>query len=209
MSRNTAFPVFTIGHSLHGDDRFLSLLVRHSIDILLDVRSSPFSRRAPHFNRPSIKGRLANVGIVYSFAGRTLGGRPDDESLYEQGRVSYERMAVTRSFVAGVRRIAVAARSNRVALMCAESDPIECHRFLLIGRALQEKSVEVSHILPNGELEAHAAGEERLLRAVGLAQTGLFQETGDAISEAYARQTARVAFSPIVRDFELAWYKRP
>lgn len=188
-------PVFTIGHSAHPPAHFASLLQRHLVDWVLDVRSSPYSRRAPQYNRPTLKGWLDQAGIRYSFGGGPLGGRPADPAMYRARQADYERMAQTESFRNGLRRIASAARSYRVALLCAEADPIECHRFLLVGRALAQGSFDVRHILPNGELESQRAGEQRMLDAVGLRQPEFFEEAADVLAEAYYAQAGRVAFT--------------
>lgn len=194
MRRHDFLPVFTVGHSVLGEGHFAGILQRQNIDLVLDVRSSPYSRRAPQFNRRRIEHWLEVAGIRYSFGGRTLGGRPDDPSLYDAGQVSYARMAKTESFLSSLRRVAIAARSSRVALMCAEADPIECHRFLLIGRVLNDKAFDVRHILSNGEVESHAHAEQRLLAAVGLLQPDIFDQRNGALSAAYSIQASRVAY---------------
>lgn len=199
-------PVLTIGHSRHSEPEFLERLRAYSVDVVLDVRSAPFSRWVPHFNRPALREWLRRANIQYSFAGRTLGGRPSDESLYEFGRVSYEKIAERPSFVLGLRRIAAAARTHHIAIMCSEADPIECHRFLLIGRRLAERSVDVFHVLASGEAEGHTVSETRLLTAAGLAQSEIFSPSADALGEAYARQASRVAFAAVTRP-EASIYK--
>lgn len=196
MSQGSHSTVFTIGHSLHPAESFADLLRRHDIEVVLDVRSTPGSSRAPQFGQEHLRQYLGRVGITYSYAGRALGGRPSDPSLYESGRVSYRRMAQSAVFGRAIRRIVAAARTHRVAIMCAEADPIECHRFLLIGRVLHERLIDVRHILATAAIETHAEGEMRLLEAVGLAQQSLFSDTASARGEAYALQEAKVAFAP-------------
>jgi uncharacterized protein (DUF488 family) len=194
MDRSKYLPIFTIGHSLHAQGMFSSLLRQHHIDVLLDVRSSPFSRRSPQFNRQHLKTWLNGLGIRYSFGGRTLGGRPEDPSLYVRGQASYERMAAIDSFIASLRRIAIAARTTRVVLLCAEADPIECHRFLLVGRCLHARGFDLRHILSNGRLESHSQAEQRMMAVNGLQQADAFSEGGDSLATAYERQAARFAF---------------
>jgi uncharacterized protein (DUF488 family) len=188
-------PVFTIGHSAHPPEHFAALLKRSGVDVVLDVRSSPFSTRAPQYNRFALKKWLAELGIVYSLGGEALGGRPRNPAFYVNGRADYLQMAQTEAFRRALRRVANAARSHRVALLCAEAEPIECHRFLLVGRALHQAGVEVQHILANGAVETQSAAEERMLKAVGLLQAGLFESVGSAVDRAYAIQSARVAYS--------------
>jgi uncharacterized protein (DUF488 family) len=195
MDRSRYFPIYTIGHSTHDEDRFARLLLRHEINIVLDVRSLPYSRHAPHYNRPFLQSWLSRIGVKYSFGGRTLGGRPENPAVYVGAQVSYDLVASTESFISSLRRVALGARSARVALLCAEVDPIECHRFLLLGRALFERLFDVQHILPSGELESHSDGEHRMLRANGLEQTDAFSATSDALRLAYERQGRRFAFT--------------
>lgn len=197
MERSRYFPIYTIGHSTHAEDRFEGLLLRSEIDVVLDVRSTPYSRHAPHYNRPYLQSWLSRVGVKYSFAGRTLGGRPENPALYVGAQVSYELVASTESFVTSLRRIALGARSARVALLCAEVDPIECHRFLLVGRALHARWFDVRHILPDGRLESHSEAERRMLEATGLEQADAFSAADDALTVAYDRQARRFAFTKI------------
>ena len=189
------FPIFTVGHSAHLREHFKALLVRFSINVVLDVRSSPYSRRYPQYNRNALKGWLLDIGIQYTFAGSALGGRPTSPSLYVNGKADYLQMAESTLFREGLRRVATAARSYRVVLMCAEADPLECHRFLLIGRALHEGGLDVQHILPSGGVERHAVTEDRLLRATGVLQRGFFDDGSDALARAYILQAARAAYS--------------
>jgi uncharacterized protein (DUF488 family) len=189
------FPVFTVGHAAHSAEHFTTIVTDAAIEWVVDVRSSPFSRWSPQYNRQTMKEWLASAAVHYSFAGASLGGRPSEGVMYRNGRADYIRMATTEAFRAALRRIARASRTHRIALMCAEADPIECHRFLLIARALVEGGVEVQHILASGRIESHRASEERMLDAVGLRQTELFDDKRDVLSEAYLAQAQRVAFA--------------
>jgi uncharacterized protein (DUF488 family) len=192
----TAFsPIFTIGHSLHPESRFIRLLCRHEITMVIDVRSSPYSRRAPQYSRPTFEHWLSPAGIGYKFAGTVLGGRPADSDLYEAGQASYERMARDPDFLSGLRNVARFAKGSRPVLLCAEADPIECHRFLLISKILSEKGMEVRHILPSGNVEFQAETEERLMNATGLLQRGFFEGGTHNLSEAYSIQASRVAYT--------------
>lgn len=149
-----------------------------------------------------LKEWLSSIGVAYSFAGGALGGRPKDALLYANGRADYLRMAQSEDFRKGLRRVATGARSHRIALLCAEADPLECHRFLLVGRALHEGGLEVQHILPSGAAEAHTATEERLLRVAGLLQSGFFEDISNALARAYVLQASRVAYTPRVVDVD-------
>jgi uncharacterized protein (DUF488 family) len=133
--------------------------------------------------------------VRYLFGGRNLGGRPSDASLYQHGQVSYELMARSEPILAGLRRLVKVGRRFRVALLCAEADPIECHRFLLIGRCLHERGISVAHIHGSGQLEAQRDAEQRMLAVLGLEQSDAFAHDDDVLGRAYQRQAARFAFA--------------
>jgi len=187
-------PVFTIGHSTHPLKVFIALLRRHNVTALADVRSSPHSRFNPQFNKETIEVDLKDNGIKYVFLGRELGGRSDDPSCYENGRVRYARLAQTKLFNSGIERIIRGANDYRIAIMCAEKEPLQCHRTLLVARALVERGVAVEHILANGGLESHQAAMERLLDVVGLPHEDLFRSRDELITEALALKEEQVAY---------------
>ena len=187
-------PIFTIGHSTHTIERFIELLQQHSVTALADVRSSPFSRYNPQFNRDVLKRKLRAHGIKYVFLGRELGARSDDPSCYEDGRVQYGRLALTALFREGLDRLTRGLNRFRIALMCAEKEPLACHRTLLVANALVERSLEVVHILADGSLEPHDKTMARLLDLVGLPQQDLFRTRSELIEEARTLQEARVAY---------------
>ncbi len=187
-------PVLTIGHSTHSLKVFLDLLRRHSVTAVADVRSSPYSRFNPQFNKETLEGDLKKQGIKYVFLGRELGGRSDDPACFENGRVSYTRLAQTELFNSGVERLIRGLSDYRIALMCAEKEPLQCHRTLLVAHALVERGVEVEHILANGKLESYQASMERLLDLVGLPHQDLFRSRDELVSEALALKEEQVAY---------------
>ena len=193
----TEHPVFTIGHSNHSPDGFLGLLRAHGIEEVADVRSSPYSRYAPQFGHDALKWSLDNAGIGYEFLGGELGGRPADRSCYgADGRVLYHILAETDSFDAGIRRVTRAADERRVALMCAEKEPLDCHRTLLVARALDSRGVAVEHILADGVSESHSDVMDRLLDALKLPRGGdMFRSREDAIAEALDRRARKAAYA--------------
>lgn len=186
--------VFTIGHSTHPVEAFIGLLRQHQINALVDVRSSPYSRFNPQFNKPALEQSLRENGIKYVFLGRELGARSDDPSCYERGRVIYGRLANTELFRSGLDRVLRGAKQYRLALMCAEKDPLECHRTLLVARALDERGVKIVHILADGRLESHEGAITRLLDIVGVPHEDLFRSRAELVSEALAKQEKRVAY---------------
>lgn len=187
-------PVFTIGHSTHSIDEFLKLLRSHSVTAVADVRSAPYSRFNPQFNRESLERALKTAGISYVFLGRELGARSDDPGCYENGRVRYERLAKTTVFRSGLDRVIKGSKSHRIALMCAEKDPLDCHRTLLVTRELAAQGISVAHILADGALEPHSEAMTRLLKVVGLPETDLFRSLEQLLAEASKRQEERIAY---------------
>ncbi|HXF07311.1 MAG TPA: DUF488 domain-containing protein [Candidatus Acidoferrales bacterium] len=186
--------VFTIGHSTHSIEAFVALLKQHGVTALADVRSAPFSRFNPQFNKDALARELKTRGIRYVFLGRELGARSEDRSCYENGRVQYGRLACTDLFRQGLERVQRGAKKYRIALMCAEKEPLECHRTLLVARALDEQGIEVMHILANGGLESHRDAMERLLEVTGLPRDDLFRSRAELIAEALKRQEDKVAY---------------
>jgi uncharacterized protein (DUF488 family) len=186
--------VFTIGHSTHSPEAFASLLRLHGVTAVADVRSSPYSRFNPQFNKDALERDLKAHGVRYVFLGRELGARSEDPSCYERGRVQYSRLARTELFRSGVERVLRGASDYRVALMCAEKEPLECHRTLLIARALKELGVAVYHILADGRAEPYDESMARLLDIVGLPRTDMFRSRDELIAEALSRQEERVAW---------------
>lgn len=161
--------LYTIGHSNHDIDTFITLLKQHGVTALADVRSTPYSRYMPHFCQKPLKAALENAGIRYVFLGRELGARPDDESCYVDGKALYERIAATDAFAKGLDRVVTGSQKFDVALMCAEKDPLTCHRAVLVCQHLKQFSLEINHILSHGNLEPHSHLEERMLKLNGLA----------------------------------------
>jgi len=186
--------IFTIGHSTHSAEAFLALLRQHEVEALADVRSSPFSRFNPQFNRLPLEQYLKANGIHYVFLGKELGARSDDRSCYDHGRVQYSRLAQTALFQSGLDRVLQGSAKYRVALMCAEKEPLECHRTLLVAKALAARSQKVLHIHADGRLETHEAALERLLTLTGVPDEDMFLTREELLSKALARQEELVAY---------------
>ena len=188
--------VFTVGHSNHSQVVFVNLLLRHGVDEVFDVRSAPYSRYAPQFNHEGLQQTLDGIGIGYTYLGGELGGRPADSSCYDaDGRVQYDRVAATDTFDDALRRVARAADENRVVLLCTEKEPLECHRTLLVARALDDRHVDVAHIRADGSVESHDDAMSRLLVLHKLPPHGdMFRTRADVISEALSRQARKFAY---------------
>jgi uncharacterized protein (DUF488 family) len=195
----TSNSIFTIGHSNLDLADFLAALGKHGVKILCDVRSRPASFRFPQFNREPISAGLASVKIQYEFLGETLGGRPSDPRVYhEDGRVDYRARRRSTDFSDSLDRAVALSSLQSVALMCAEEDPLECHRFLMICPALLERGITPLHIRRGGSLEAQRDAEDRLLELHGrtaFATGSLFvSEREIAIEEALQLQAKEFAF---------------
>lgn len=162
--------LFTIGHSNHAIETFIDLLRQHQVTAIADVRSSPYSRYLPHFTRAALEQVLTEAGIRYVFLGRELGARPDNPDCYVDGKALYDKIAATEAFEQGLQRLRKGIQTHRIALMCAEQDPIACHRAILICPHLKQFDFNINHILKNGDLETHDRLEERMLEKHGFAQ---------------------------------------
>ncbi len=187
--------VYTIGHSTHSTEALIELLAKHAITAIADVRSRPYSRFNPQFNRESLKSELRRSDIAYVFLGNELGARSEDSHCYVGGKVQYELLAQTEIFQKGLQRIEKGAAKQRIALLCAEKDPLTCHRAILVCRHLVDRGIEAQHILEDGRLESHDDALSRLLRELGIAEPQLFRSRDELILEAYSRRGEQIAYS--------------
>jgi len=199
--------IFTIGHSTHPQEHLIALLERHGITAVCDVRSKPYSRVNPQFNRENLTKALALRGIAYRFLGKELGARSEDPSCYEGDKVQYARLAETQLFKNGIKRILRGIKDGfRIALMCAEKEPLDCHRTILIAPHLTALEISVQHIHADGHLENHDAASLRLAQQLNLPDTHMFSSQADLIADAYRLQEERIAYNrsraepTIVRD---------
>ncbi len=186
--------LFTIGHSVHTVERFMELLKQHSVNALCDVRSSPYSRYSPQFNRESLRDKVLKHGISYIYLGDELGPRSSDPSCYENGKVQYQRLAEKRSFQQGLNRLRKGMETYRIALMCAEKDPLTCHRMILICRQLRGNDIQIQHILEDGSLEDNRDTEQRLMKLLKIDPADLFSSEEEQILHAYDLQADKIAY---------------
>jgi len=185
--------VYTIGYSTHSPRRFTNLLKQYEITTVCDVRSSPYSRYNPRFTKDTLMRDLNSHGIKYLFLGRELGHRSTDPACCRNGRIQYDLLARTDIFKTGMTRLWKHIHAERVALMCAEKDPVTCHRMILICRQLRHQPVTISHILDDGSLETQQDAENRLMKLMKIPQQSLFDTTEDLIQLAYDKQARRIA----------------
>ncbi|MDZ7666764.1 MAG: DUF488 domain-containing protein [Desulfotignum sp.] len=177
--------IYTIGHSTHTTDAFLRLLQLHAITAVADVRSSPYSRFNPQFNRETLEKDLKAHSIAYVYLGNCLGPRSDDPACYVNGRAAYHLISETGLFRQGLDRLKKGMAKHTIALMCSEKDPVSCHRMILVCRHLKDNTLEILHILEDGNLETNEAAEKRLMKLLKIPERGLFSEPDELIDQAY------------------------
>jgi uncharacterized protein (DUF488 family) len=187
--------LLTIGHSNHPMPQFLSLLARHGVTAVADVRSHPVSRFHPQFNRATLAESLRQSGIQYSFLGRELGARRPEPESYREGKAHYDLIARLPAFRRGLDRLRAGITAHRIAVLCAEKDPITCHRTVLVCRHLRADPIDMRHILADGSLETMEEAEARLLEVVQVPAEQLFHPRSELIELAYDIQGERLAFT--------------
>jgi len=188
--------LFTIGYSGRSIDNFITLLERHKITALCDVRSVPYSGRNRQFNRETLKKVLKSHNIEYIFLGEELGARPKDPSCYVDGKALYQKIADSTLFKNGLERISVGMQKDYIlALMCAEKDPMACHRSILICRNLRNRLIDIHHIIDHDATETQADLEKRLIAQLKL-YPDLFKDVDPnaLIERAYEVQGNRMAY---------------
>jgi len=145
--------IYTIGHSNLAFEEFTKLLQAYDIRMVVDVRSVPYSRYSPQFNRERLQEELKRQGIGYRYLGDSLGGRPEDPECYDGDRPVYEKIAGKQFYKSGIEELIKIASKYRTTIMCSEEDPYHCHRHKLIAQTLLNRDVEVIHIRRDGSLE--------------------------------------------------------
>jgi uncharacterized protein (DUF488 family) len=191
--------IYTIGHSSQSMEAFTAQLQRHNVEVVVDVRSRPYSARFPHFSREPALRSLKAAGIHYVFLGRELGARREEPQCYVDGRAIYDRIAKLPAFMAGIERVLAGAQNYRIALMCAEQDPLTCHRTILVCHELKRDAVSIKHIHRDGALEDHGQAEQRLVEEErGVPdQTDMFATANgfpEILEQAYARRACNIAY---------------
>jgi len=190
----SSFDLFSIGHSNIPAERFIGLLRHVGVNAIADVRSTPFSRRFPWFSSKNLAPTLAQHGMAYLAYGEALGGRPRDAALYRDGVADYEAMARQRDFHIALDRLTAEGPQRCVCLMCAEREPLDCHRCLLVARSLAERGLTIGHILHDGTVEPHAATEQRLLALTGASDDLFVTGQDERLAAAYRRRARAVAY---------------
>jgi len=200
--------IYTIGHSDHTIERFISLLKQHGITAIADVRSAPYSRYHHQFNKDALAASLEKEGIAYVFLGKELGARPDDPACYENGQVDFSRVAERKEFKSGLERVLKGDEKYRIALMCAEKEPLDCHRTILVCYRLKRLGISIKHILADGTLENHQDTESRLLKLTNCEQNLFSQNVDDyeRLEQAYKKRAGEIAYKAERKE---AYHEQP
>lgn len=183
----------TVGHSNRSADELLELLKQNRVTAVADVRSHPYSQRFPHFNAGPLKAAVKEAGIDYVFLGDQLGARRKEPECYIAGQARYDLIAQTDEFKKGLDRVRRGLHSHSIALLCAEKDPLTCHRMVLVCRHLRG-DCEITHLLELDAVEDQRQAELRLVESVGLPTRHLFATTDELIEQAYDIQGEKIAY---------------
>ena len=200
--------LYTVGHSSQSLEEFLSLLQRHSINCVVDVRSVPASKFAPQFNEESLKRFLKLHNVQYLPFGDEFGARRTD-CINDDGQVDFEMAVTTPLFQQGAERLMKGLnRGFSIALMCSEADPLECHRFSLVSRYFHNKGIEILHILKDGNLATQGEVEKRMVneflhsRKYHLAEVDELFATyaaEDQLRDAYKLKNKEIGYKPALQ----------
>jgi uncharacterized protein (DUF488 family) len=184
--------IFTIGHSNHKIEKFIELLKANNIDTIADVRSSPYSKYNPQFNKENLKSELEKYDIKYVFMGKELGARrTEPEVIDRNGKVNFEKVRNLNSFKEGINRLKEGMKKGfRIAIMCSEKEPLECHRFSLISYSLKKEGIKISHILENGSVMDNSEVEKKLLPPIA----NMFKSSEEEIEEGYKKIEEKISF---------------
>jgi uncharacterized protein (DUF488 family) len=172
MNQNT---IYSIGHGNKSIKKFIEELQSFKVEYLFDVRSKPYSKYNPHFNKSLLETELAQIGITYVYLGDHLGGLPSDITCYVKGKVDYEKIKNKEFFQQGINLIVEASQEKMlIVLMCSESKPETCHRSKLIGQELLKFNISVNHIINSGLIKDQKRVMDELMKGKNL--SNLFGE---------------------------------
>lgn len=191
-------PLYTIGHSSLSTEQLLEYLRMHDISAVVDVRSQPYSRLYPHFSKPALRQSVLEAGLHYVYLGNELGARRSESECYVDGQAKYELIRRLPAFQEGISRVVYGASEETIGLLCAERDPLVCHRSILVCRELRSHKLDICHILNDGSLEPLEAVEIRLTEEEGLQpwQLGLLDhfDLEERIERAYDLRGEKIAY---------------
>jgi uncharacterized protein (DUF488 family) len=186
--------LYTIGYSCHSIKSLTKALKTYNVEAVADVRSQPFSKFKPEFNRPNLSTELKRQRLKYVFLGEECGARIDDPNCYVNGKADYSLIATNKLFQKGLERIERGLSKLNIALLCAEKDPITCHRTILICHNLKERVSNIEHILCDNTLETHEHVELRLKMKHNLDIPDMFMNEEQLLEQAYFLQSQEIAY---------------
>lgn len=192
--------LYTIGHSTYPAEHFAELLKCFEVDCILDVRSVPFSRHVPQYNRDELKAFLKQNGIEYHPMGKWFGARQPDMQFYsEEGYLDFEKFRESSLFIQGLESVKRGLDQFNIALMCSEKDPIDCHRAIMVGRGFELDGTDVKHILHDFSSITQAELNARLLDRYfpNRNQISIFDLGGEKTDEEYLVDAYRIRNSEI------------
>ena len=201
--------LYTIGHSNYTIKHFIDLLKQHNINTIVDVRSVPYSRYCPQFDKKILAAALETANIQYMFLGKELGARPDNPACYKNGCVDFKSIASSEEFKDGLQHLLTSIEKHNIALMCTEKEPLECHRTILICRNLKEHDISIKHILESGKIEEHHDTERRLVKMLKI-EPILFEPDkteSDLIEQAYEQQSQNICYKLVESKKPYEWSK--
>jgi uncharacterized protein (DUF488 family) len=187
--------LYTIGYATHTLESFVDILKKHGIKAVADVRTKPYSSYNSIFNRETLTDYLKSHDIDYVFLGSECGARCDDPACYTDGKVDYNLISQSTHFQKGLTRIKKGLEKYSIALMCAEKDPIICHRMILVSNNLFNMGIEINHILSIDTIETHGESEKRLMELYMLDQPEMFLSEQEQAQHAYYVQFQKIAHS--------------
>lgn len=188
--------IYTTGYAGHTIPSLVQLLQAIGITVLADVRSTPFSGRRPEMDKPALMQALRDGGMRYIFMGEQLGGRPRNPKLYRAGKIDPQALLAHEGYKTGVARLIAGAAEHTICLLCAERDPISCHRGLYIAESLQEAGMQVRHLIGGEQPEDHQATRARMAELVNMEHADLFASENARLTMAIEHMREKIAFSP-------------
>lgn len=190
--------IFTIGYTAFPNQNdFVAMLKKYNVPYVIDVRSYPIaSQFYAIYSKPTLEPLLKNHNIIYRNYAKEFGARQENREYFmEEGCLDFKRFTKSKEFLNGVEKIKKTLSLNyNLALMCAEKDPIDCHRTIMVSRALNLLGFDIKHILATGNLQTQKEIDFRLLKFYHLDESSLFQTKDELIDEAYIRKNIQIGY---------------
>lgn len=192
---NNSTILYTIGCSNRTPDNFLNVLRKYNIQVIVDVRSVPYSSFTPQFNQEALRKLLIDNGMTYLSFANEFGAKRKEDTVYTNNYVDFSKVNKLDIFKNGIDRILNGLKKEYViALMCTEYNPIDCHRFSMVSRAFSKiPNISIIHIFDENKYVTNEELEEKMLKEFKL-QPELFETREQLIDQAYKKLENRIAF---------------